>query len=232
MALGGGFDAGRVEERLLLLGEIGCRRRPPLQDGFEAGAAVQLGGRATERLPAVGGGGEVAQDAVTGGVLVEPRPQPRPRSGQRFVGELDGVLLGGDQPGADEQAEHPFAVGVAAERAGRDTRANRFTVGRRGDEAQQHRAQLWALLGGKALVEPVGGAGDGPADLPGGPVPLDGEHTAVAPPPRLGQGVRQQRQGTGLALDVAHQQVDQPALRGAARPAPPGLRSPRAASHR
>ena len=39
----------------------------------------------------------------------------RPGPGERFVGELDGVFLGGHQSGVDEQAEDPVAVGVTAE---------------------------------------------------------------------------------------------------------------------
>ena len=91
-------------------GEVRRGRRSPLEGRFEAGAAVQLAGRAAERFPAVGGGGEVAQDALPGGVLVEPRPQPWPRPGEGFVGQLDGVLLGGHQPCTDQQAEDVVAV--------------------------------------------------------------------------------------------------------------------------
>ena len=88
------------------------------------------------------------------------------------------------------------------------------------------------MLGWEALVEPVGGAGDRPADAAGGLIALDREHVPVAATPRLGQGVGQERQGAGLALGVTHQQVDEAALEpepGLASPAP---RSPRAGGRR
>ncbi len=50
-----------VEEGRFLVGEIGERRRPPLQDGFQPGPVVQLAGGPTERFPTFRGGGEVTR---------------------------------------------------------------------------------------------------------------------------------------------------------------------------
>ncbi len=138
------------------------------------------------------------------------QPWPCPR--QRFVGELDAIVVGGDEAGAHEQAEDACTVGIAAERSGGDARAHRLAVGRRRDESHQQRAQLRPLLGGQALVEAVGGAGDGAPDLAGCPVRLDREHPSITPLPRFREGVRQQREGAGLALAVAYEQVDEPVL--------------------
>jgi hypothetical protein len=46
-------------------------------------------------------------------------------------------------------------------------------------------------------------------DAAGGAVALHREHPTVAAFPRLGQCVRQERQGPGLPLGVAYEQVDQ-----------------------
>ena len=78
------------------------------------------------------------------------------------------------------------------------------------------------LARASALVEPLGGLGDGLADAAGRGVARHGQRVALPALPRLTQRVRQQRQGARLALDVAHQQVDeagfepQPGLRGGA----------------
>ncbi len=199
-----------VEERRLDLGQDWARRVvAPLEGRFQPGAAVELGVRAAERVPPVGGADEVAEHPLAGDVVVEPRPQAGPRSGQCLVGDLEGVALGGDQPGAHEETDDPIAARVAEDRAARHPAADWVTVECRGDESEQDRPQGVALVGGKAVVETVGRAGDGHADPAAAFVALDGERCSVASPPRLREGVRQQRQGAGLALTVTHEQVDE-----------------------
>ena len=136
----------------------------PLERRLEPCAPVQLGVGSTEDVPADGGRCQVAEDALAGGVLVEPRPQPRPSPGEGLVGELERVVLGRDQPGTDEQRDRRARVRVAEQRPAVDPEPHRVAVGRRADQAQQDRPQRRALLGGQALVEPVGGSGDGAAD--------------------------------------------------------------------
>ena len=67
-----GLGAGSVEECHFEFGEVWRRRRLPFQGGFQPGAAVQLGGRSAKRFPAVCRGGQVAQDALPGGILIQP----------------------------------------------------------------------------------------------------------------------------------------------------------------
>ena len=67
-----GLGDRRIQECLLQFGQVGERRRLPLQRGFQSGAAVQLRARPTERFPALGRRGEVAEDPLPGGILVEP----------------------------------------------------------------------------------------------------------------------------------------------------------------
>jgi hypothetical protein len=209
VALGRSPGHRRVEECRFQCGEIALGGVAPFEGGFEAGASVELAVGPAQRFPAGGGGGEVVEGALTGGVFVEPGPQPGPRPRQRLVGELDGVFFGGHQPGPHQQADDPVARGVAAEGVAGDPGPDGFAVGGGCDQAQQHRAQGAALVGWEALVEAVGGAGDRAADAAGGAVALDGEDPAVAALPSLGQRVRQQRQGAGLALGVAHQEIDE-----------------------
>ena len=125
------------------------------------------------------------------------------------MGELDGVGFGRDQASAHEEAHDPFAACVTPEGVDGDPGADGFAVGCVCDEPEQHRAQDAALIERKAFVEAIGGPGDGAADAAGRPIPLDGEHSAVAVLPGLCQRMRQQRQGAGLALGVAHQQIDE-----------------------
>ena len=48
-------------------------------------------------------------------VLVQPGPQPGPGPAHRFVGDLDGVLVGDHQPAGDEGVEHRLGGGVDGE---------------------------------------------------------------------------------------------------------------------
>ena len=205
LALGRGPRRRLVQERRFQRGEIGRGGVAPFEGRLEPGASVELAVGPPQRFPSGGGGGEVVEDALTGGVFVEPGPQPGPRPRQCLVRELDGVFFGGHEPGSHQQADDPFARRVAAEGVAGDPGPDGFAVGGQRDQAQQHRAQGAALAGREAFVEAVGGAGDGAADPAGGPVALDGEHPAVAAFPRLGQRVGQQRQRAGLALGVAHE---------------------------
>ena len=152
------------------------------------------------------------QDALALDVVVQPGPQAGPGPGQRLVGQLDGVVVAGHQPGSDQQLDEPLVLGVGGDGAAGDAAAHRFAVRGGGHQAQQQVAQQWPLLGGYLVVDLLGRLGDRASDPTGGLVALDGERAALAPLPRLVQRVRQQRQRPGLALDLAHQQVDQARL--------------------
>ena len=184
----------------------------PLERRFQPGAAIELGVRAAKRVPPIGCADEVTKHPLAGDVVVEPRPEAGPRSGQRLVGDLEGVALGGDQPGTHEETDDPITTRVAEDRAARHPAADRVTVEGGGDEPQQDRPQRVALVGGKAVIETVGRAGDGHADPSAAFVALDGERRSVASPPCFRQGVRQQGQGAGLAFTVTHEQVDETGL--------------------
>ena len=75
------------------------------------------------------------------------------------------VLLGRDQPRADEQRDDSLATGVAEQHAARARGSAPGAPSERGrDEPQQDRAQRRPLLGAEVVVEPVGRPRDGAAD--------------------------------------------------------------------
>ena len=164
------------------------------------------------RIPGVGGEGEVPQDALALDVVVQPGPQAGPRPGQRFVGQLDGLVVAGHEPGSDQELDEPFMLGVGGDGAAGDAAAHRFTVRGGGHQAQEQVAQQRSLFGGNLVIHLLGGLGDRATDPAGLPIAVDGERAALAPLPRLVQCVRQQRQRPGLSLHLPHQQIDQAGL--------------------
>ena len=92
----------------------------------------------------------------------------------------------------------------------RESRIGRLALGAGGHQPQQQVAELRALLGVELAVHGLGGLRDRAADPAGGLVAVDGEGPPFAALPRLQQRVGQQREGAGLVLDLADQQVDEP----------------------
>ena len=184
----------------------------PLEGRVQAGAPVQLRVRAAERVPAIGGGAEMAHDALTGDVVVEPAAQPGPGPSQRLMGDLERVLLCRDESGTNQQPDDTFTTRVAQQAAAGHPAADRITLEGRGDEAEQDGAQRRPLLRREAVVEPIGRAGDGAPDAAAAAVALDRQGAALAPTPGLHERMRQQRKTAGFSIAVAHQQLDQAVL--------------------
>ena len=113
------------------------------------------------------------------------------------MGELDGVVVAGDQPGSHEQLDELFVFGVGGDGAAWDAAANRFAVRCRRDQPQQQVAEQWPLFLGDLVVDRFGRLGDRSPDPAGVLVAVDGEGAALAPLPGLVQRVRQQRQRAG-----------------------------------
>ena len=96
----GSFPLGAgVEEGPFGWGEVGVGTVLPVEGLGEADAAVELAVGPAHAVPGVGGEGEVAQDALTLDVVVQPGLQAGPGPGERFVGQLDGLVVAGHQPG-------------------------------------------------------------------------------------------------------------------------------------
>ncbi len=102
--LGVGEGLAGAEERALGRRQVGRDPLAPLEGLGEAGTAIQLAVGTAHCIPCLGGTGEVAQDALSLDVVVEPAPQAGPGSGQRLVGELDDAVVAGDEPGARRAA--------------------------------------------------------------------------------------------------------------------------------
>ena len=98
----------------------------------------------------------MAQDALAFDVVVQPRLQAGPGAGERFVGQLDGVVVAGHQPGADEQLDELLVLGVGGDGAPGDAAAHRFAFRGRGHQAQQQVAQQRPLGGGYLVVDLLG----------------------------------------------------------------------------
>ena len=137
-----------------------ARRLLPLQRRVEPGTAVELAVRAAERLPAVGGGGEVAEECVgrrrrrraTTAAGATPGPGPRGRARTSRSSDVTSRARTSrpttrSRSGVAEQA----ALGYPA--------ADRVAVERRRDQPQQDRAQrsLAARRAGCRRADPPSG---------------------------------------------------------------------------
>ena len=123
------------------LGEGGVLVGAPVKRPGQPDAAVELAVRTAERLPGVGGGREVVPDPLALDVVVEPAAEPGPGSGEGFVGDLEGAVVAGDQPGGDQHLDELLVLGVGADQAPRHPGADRFALGARRDQAKDEVAQ-------------------------------------------------------------------------------------------
>ena len=110
----------------------------PLERRREPRAAIELARFSSRRLPL---GRRFCQMEVKPAalrVLLEPRPEPRPLLEERFVHELDGPVVGHEQPPFDEHRQHArdALVVVGIEFGERDTPPRERVAVTAGNEAQ------------------------------------------------------------------------------------------------
>ena len=210
--LGLGEGLGGVQEVGLGGGQGRCRPGPPVQRGGQPCAAVELAVRPVAGLPVLGRDGEVSQQPLAGGVLVQPGPQPRPGPGKGLVGQRGGRLVGGDQPAAGQQVQHPVPSRITGHRREGDAGRGGFAVRGQGDQPQQQGPDLGRAAAWLGLPHRLRRLGHRALDAAAGPVAVHGEHPGLAACPGLGQRVGQQRQGARLVLHLADQQLDQAGL--------------------
>ena len=87
----------------------------PGAGGLQAAAPVQRGCLAAVVIPGSGGLLQLLADQVAGPVLVDPLAQPRPRTDQRLMGDLDAIVGLGEQPGTGVGIQHgPGGARLAA----------------------------------------------------------------------------------------------------------------------
>ena len=158
-ATGGGGLGGQVlllapppRDRPLQELSFRCRQcRLPGGDPFlgraETAAAVQLTVVTAGSLPLGRGAGQVQERPLTFPILVEPRSQPRPRPPQRLVRHLDGIGIGGEQPGVEQGVEHRVVRSVMNEIGPTKTVADRRSRVGQGDQAKEQRARDLPSLG-------------------------------------------------------------------------------------
>ena len=159
--------------------------------------------------------------APTLGVFLQPAAQARPLSQQRFVGDLDGFLVGGQQPavGQSRERRHRVLVSIDVELfecyAAPDEDLQLLAgVG----EPDEDRARTSALGLTQGLVHRLGHARHRSADAPGSRVRRVAQRPSFAPLPQLPQRGGQQRQPTGLIGDLGDQGVDKSGLYMQTRP--------------
>ncbi len=146
LLLGLGVVGGRLEELPFDHGQGGALVGAPVERPGQPDAAVELAVGTAESLPRVGGGREVVTGPLTLDVVVEPAPEPGPGPGEGFVGDLEGAVVAGDQPGGDQHLDELLVLGVGADQAPRHPGADRFALGSRRDQAEDEVAQQVSLL--------------------------------------------------------------------------------------
>ena len=151
-------------------------------------------------------------------VAVDPFVQPGPYGDQRLVGEVDGVVVEGDQPGPGQpvQDDGRVAGAVGVEFGATGGTAGVVAVLARDDQPQHHSAGEPGLLRRKAAVEVLGGLGDRTPDAAGGLVPLEAQRAAAAAVPGLQERVGHQGKAAGLIGDVLDDPVGQGPFNGQA----------------
>ena len=212
-----------VEEGAFDVVELTGRLRGELLRRGESAAAQQQVRVAAGVAPGPGGLGEPAVRGQPGAVGVDPAPQAGPGGQQRLVGDLDGVLVDGEQPARDEEVEH--LADLADLGAPGQLRALHPAprIGQvRGDvhEPQEDPPDEFLPIGGQLGEHLLRGLRHAADDAAHRVVVGNGHPHALTPPPRRQQRVRQQGQqasGTGLGpgpVHVGEQDLDQAVLDG------------------
>ena len=154
----------------------------------------------------------MAEDALAFDVVVQPPPQPRPRSGERLVGQLDVLVVGGDQPRPDQQFDQPLVLDVGRKRydGGRGCAPVRLPGWASRGAGARHGAvsAAWREPGGTS-PRPTGRPRLGSLPSPGSPSTVSVRPSGAATS-RAARATA--RQGPRLSLDLPHQQIDQARL--------------------
>ena len=176
----------------------------PVERCGQRRAAIQGAGLASVGVPDARGLAQMAVQAATGDVLVEPAAQPRPFAQERLVRDLDRAVGDGQQPALRELRDDGGVLLVERDPPPHD-RAVLVLVA----QAQEQRARGGLLAGRERDEGVLGQPRDGALDAAETRVRRERQPLPVAPAPELQQRRREQRQRPRLALDVGHQRVGQ-----------------------
>ena len=206
----------RIEElALTCVQRVGMLLRP-FRRSAQPGAAVEVARVPVTRFPELCGVADrpVQSDAFS--ILLQPVTQGRPLADEDLVSDLRGALAQRDQPGLREAIEQRFDLLARAvlghELVDADSASGVLDPFAELGEAQEEVAHQPVLIGRNRLDHRVGSLGDSGRHTAALPVRLDRHRASVAVLPGHPQGVGQQRQRTGLAGDVAQDQLDQAGL--------------------
>ena len=217
---------GRGQEVVLGAGQ--ARRAPdlPVMDAGQPHPAVELAVRTPHGVPGVGSGREVVQHPLALDVVVQPAAQAGPRPGERLVGDLEDPVVTRDEPGGHEHLDQPLPLGVGRHDPAGHPDPDGLPPRPRRDEPEHQVPQGVPVPDLDMGVQPLGGLGDGTVDASRGAVAVHGEGVALPSSPRLEEHVGEQRQRSGVVLDLVRPGGRRARARRSARPAGPAPRWP------
>ncbi|HEX5114112.1 MAG TPA: hypothetical protein VFW65_02830 [Pseudonocardiaceae bacterium] len=160
-------------------------------------------------------------DAQAVAVLGQPPTQPRPVPDQRLVGDLQPVVVDGDQPGLGQPLHRGDHARVGQVQLGRGDPPLGVlgTVAQR-DQSQEQRLRQPLFVLAQTGIDQFCRPRDGMPDAARGLIAGQGQRRPAAPQPGLPQRVRQQWQHAVLSGAVGHDLGDQRRLHH--RPGLPG----------
>ena len=152
----------------------------------------------------------MSHDALALDIIGEPFLQPWPLPCERFVRQLHGLLIGGEQACIDQPVDD-LRVGVVDRDPGAlDPARYHRTVRGCFDETEEDVAQQPRAVRRERREDLFRGLRDGTVDLTGCPIPVDGQNAALTTGPHLTQGVGEQRKGSPIG--VADEDLDEARL--------------------
>src|SRR5947209_6545504 len=185
--------AARIEKLAFRRRKCGLSLLRPLLRSVQPGAAIELAGIALEPEPFLRVVGETAVDLQALAVLVEPAPEQRPLTDQRFVRDLDRVEPNRHEAGTREDVEDFLdcvlflAAGKQLAEACAPTSVFRSSSRFRKPEEDPLRNLL--LLRFESLVDGVRGSGNRTAHASGLDIRLHAHRVVLTAGPRLEERV-------------------------------------------
>ena len=198
-------------ERIRLTGMGGG----PVERGFEARAAVQLGGIAPGGVPVDRGGRDAVVEPATVAVLLQPAPQAGPLPQQRLVRDFGRAVARGDETPRDQRLEHVRISELDERHTPADVVGAFAGLG----ESQQEPPARALLVRCELPVGVLGEPGHRAADTAGVVIAGVGEDAAAAAHPGLQQRRGQQRERARLVGHVGGDRVGEPGFERQRRPA-------------